>query len=261
MISWIMATRNDGYGGECPGVDNFTMRRLELTIDSIRALEKEYNVPMEVIVVDFCTPEDRVRVKKFTFTNGCKIVEIQPDYLSVVQTDSVNHLPFYEYLAKHAGISHATQPYIIACNPDNIFLPQGFDYVIQDLKEGKVVRAIRVEIDRKYALMPFEQFKRDCKTIAGIAYPSAAGDFTGLARHIYHQSGGYRLVHGSWHVDNEFIERLIYQGHKVAQGYIHAHLNHDNAVVENITSHDWRNFQPISQGVIDLLPEFTKVYQ
>jgi len=257
MFSMVIATRNDSYGGKCADVDNFTMRRLEVTCFSVEQIK----AITELIVVEFAPDKLRIieHVRKFP---KVRIITITKKYHQLLKEDSNIKLPFYEYIAKHVGIYSAKNEHIIVANPDNIFPNRNFLSVIDSSLKGKVSRAIRYDIFREYCTrrnndLCYEAEQNTFMTLA--TSHTAAGDFCVMTKTLYDKVGGYKMVHGNWHLDNDLLERLT-QKTEVTQIYEHYHFDHDNSRVEDITPKDFENFKPINlQLVNDMFTYIEKV--
>jgi hypothetical protein len=219
MISWIMATRDDGYGGECEGVDNFTMRRLSLTVESIRAIRPGD----EIVVVDWNPIQGSSVGRLFEYiphTHAVRVIECES-----VWRYGFDRLPFYEYAAKTVGASYATGHRFIFCNPDNIFPAHNFNGVMIEL--GMIVRGTRYDIPRESALLSPQEIV-EAPDIQR-KYPRAAGDYMGIHSLDFWRLGGFDLRHANWGCDNEFLERCVRSGMKLVRDYDHYHIDHDFA--------------------------------
>jgi len=255
LISWILTSRDDGYSGN-------TVRRLNVTIASILALDKD----SEIVVVDFC-PEGKLLKDSLSYL-PVKFVTVNRGLLKLLQEESKSDMSFYEYLAKDIGSKKASGDKFIFCNPDNIFPSTNFDEVKKDIEAGFIVRAMRLEI-------PEDCLELDNEALINAAnkdefvvmnrFSTAGGDFTGMNKEIYEKLGGYYLAHGSWHLDNLILAKAGLNGYEISSPYSHFHINHINSVVNNEVlaerekegfNTDWQNFKPISKKILDRIDEF-----
>ena len=232
MISFVLATRNDGYGGQLNGAENFTMRRLQITVDSILRL----SCPSEVIIVEWNPPPDRPGIPQFLAGRPVRIITVSSELQGRLDADNQGRsLPFYEYVAKDIGVGRARFEQVIACNPDNIFPRVGFEAVMNGIVDGILVRADRMEIAAEHGARPIEELL-DCADAGGLEiigrYSGAGGDFCGFTRATYARLGGFLPVHGNRGVDAEFQYRARKSGVPVIQEYAHYHIHHENAVRE-----------------------------
>ena len=232
MISFVLATRNDGYGGALADVGNFTMRRLQITVDSILRLP----CPSEVVIVEWNPPMNRRGIPQFLAGRPVRIITVSSELQELLDAD--NHgrpLPFYEYVAKDIGVGSARFERIIVCNPDNIFPQRGFEAVMNGIADGVLVRADRMEVAAEHSARPIEELL-DCADAGGLEiigrYSGAGGDFCGLTRATYERVGGFLPAHGNRGLDAEFQHRARQSGVPVIQEYAHYHIHHENAVRE-----------------------------
>ena len=241
MISWVLASRNDGYGGTVDGVENFTMRRLQLTVHSIRAFRHHD----EIVVVDWCPDPNVAPLASFLIGLKVKVITVDKGAQEIC-----GQMVFYEYVAKMVGAAKATGNYLILCNGDNIYPAEGF---VSNPPMGVIQRAVRYDIGRETANMNAMEILHgvNAKTIPLLqAYPMAAGDFTGIwACEFWDALYGYDLRHINWHTDNDLIERGGKASMRVVNKYIHYHIDHDGSHGEaQGRSRDFASAEPIHQN-------------
>jgi len=253
-ISWICASRDDGFGGTLEGVENFNLKRINICLGSLLALGRDD----EIIMVDFCSSGKPL--KESLRHLPVRVITVDKGLLDLLQADIPGQkMPFYEYLAKDIGIRRAKNDLIIACNPDNIFPSINLDEMIEDLEKGFIAKAVRLEIASEYA-------KLDIPTLVDMAnkdqfkvsqrFTTAAGDFTGFKRSIYEDIGGYPLMHIDWHMDNLFFDLAKLKGYEFAQTYSHYHIFHEGTIYAPLKNHDWQNAPIISKKIIGRVNEF-----
>jgi len=243
-LTWVMGTRNDGYGGGDP------MRRMLLTVGSIRAMRPDD----EIIVTEWCPPSGRPRVSSFLGGLNVRVVEVPSVVQGMLDADNTENkpLPFYEYLAKHAAIMCAKNERIIAVNPDNIFLPDRFNG--ETIDRGLSVRALRYGVDKSWESVPLDKILAS-ETIPKLpikgAHPNAAGDYHGFHIDDYKKVGGACLKHINWHTDNHLLGKMRNADIRIMNGYNHFHINHEFSCVEapgRPTA--WEKTKPISKNVL-----------
>lgn len=239
MISFVLCSRNDGYGNDLSdykvdGISDFNMARLRATIDGIGHLRKILSEKIEVILVD-CFPPDGNLTLTDIFCNDdywdyVRVVEIPTKYRDTLYSQTTYRMPIYEYLAKHVGSYFCKNDVLMFTNSDVIFRSAGISKTCSDAIEGKVCRAYRVGLDPRILLAP--------DSIRGIietgtwsggstsAFPAAAGDYIGISMQNYVRTGGFRLCHGEWDVDNEFLGRCKMFGCGYENSDIHYHIDH-----------------------------------
>lgn len=260
MVSFVMATRDDGYGGAIDKVDNFTMRRLKITLRSIEHLKIPYS---EIIVVEWCplAPAIESYVKQWGITNA-RVITVDKGYEKVLPP-----LPFYEYLAKDIGIKRAKHEVIIACNPDNIFPnPPDIDFtedVVKQIKDGMLMRADRLDIPREYAQYKISKVLEQADSPEGLKitrrWVTAGGDFCGFTKSTYEHLGGYDLRHINRGCDTEFEVRAKFAGMDIIRWYFHYHLEHDDSVEEGKDRPKvFMEAKPLSRCVLDEADKYVR---
>ncbi|HXH19651.1 MAG TPA: hypothetical protein VNJ07_11280 [Chitinophagales bacterium] len=123
-VSFVIAGRNDDYGGDFN-------ERLSNSIIQLAHLAEKFRLPAEYVIVNYnpiaekkplseaiCWPQNRkhLRIRIITVSNAVHRQNENPQIRKP--------LPFYEYVAKNAGIRRAKGEYICAANPDIIFHPE-----------------------------------------------------------------------------------------------------------------------------------------
>lgn len=231
MISFVLSSRNDGYGGTYKNF-NTTMRRLQLSLDSIYALQfPQY----EVIVVEWSPLEKLKRIKDEIHINEFTKILTVPSHIAARIGDEIEKpIPFYEYIAKHIGIINSKYDIICVCNPDNIFPSDWFISAVVFANHNQLVRAIRREIaTENLELSASEILSKAARNELQVLreFTTAGGDFGMLKKEHYFNIGGYRLCHGNWDVDNEFERRAV--GFiPIVYNYIHYHISHEFSATE-----------------------------
>ncbi len=258
MISWVLTARDDNYESE--GVENYTMKRLNITLGSIYALGAD----SEVILVEFCPGPQDGSLKESVKHYPVKVITVKRGLLDLLQEESKPlNLPFYEYLAKDIGIKKATGDFVIACNPDNIFPSINFDETIRDMEKGYIVIGARNEIPKEYAELDTPSLitlaeNGEFKVMARFA--TASGDFTGFKKELYAKIGGYPMVHGNWHMDNLFLDKARLSGYEVSMPYSYYHLNHSkDCKGAQGRPTNWQEFKPIGKKILGTIGEFIDV--
>lgn len=249
MTSWILTTRNDGYGGDLSGCGNYAMRRLIVTVNSIRWVAPAD----EIIVVEWCPDGVHEPLERFLIGTGARVITVCRAIQDRLDRDnpSERKLSFYEVLAKHAAVGQTSSDKLIFCNPDNVFTPRGFTGEL--IRPGMIIRAVRQDVAADYAIRPMAELFhwatcdgfRIVRTCA-----AAAGDFTGIHRSDYELLGGYTLKHINWHADNDLLERARANKIIIERTYKHYHLAHEK-LGANERSQDWAAAAPIDQRIVD----------
>ncbi len=117
-VSFVVVARNDNYGGDF-------LERMQLFTDTLSALCIKYELPAELVVVEWNPPQDRERLQsaiKWKVDNyyfRVLIIEVPNEiHKTFLHSDRV---PLYEFIGKNVGIRRANGQYILATNPDIIF--------------------------------------------------------------------------------------------------------------------------------------------
>jgi len=140
-ISFVMAGRNDDFGG------NF-LNRLQLSVNSILLLSKKYNLPAELILVEWNPPQDKPRLKDaITWPK-----DIHPAIVRIIEVPHKIHtkfknserIPFFEFFAKNVGLRRANGEYVLVTNSDIIFS----EGIIKYFSENNLSQDVFCRIDR-----------------------------------------------------------------------------------------------------------------
>lgn len=117
-ISFVIAARNDNYGG------NF-LHRITIFFTSLLFFIKKYHLDGEIIVVEWNPPSDKAQLAKklhALFTHSTIPVRFINVPNSIHKTlPNADKMPIFEYIAKNVGIRRAQGKYILVTNPDIIF--------------------------------------------------------------------------------------------------------------------------------------------
>jgi hypothetical protein len=256
-ISWVLTTRNDGYGGNIVEGQNFTMDRLETTITSIKLLSPKVGITSEIVVVEYNPPKELPRIKDLNRFNNIRIITVGEELNTLLNIDNqeTQKIPFYEFVAKDIGIRNCVNETVIACNPDNIFSSFGWNFVQNDISGGAISLAFRLEVPGN-ALYHYgingiiETAERRELPFFNIS-PCAAGDFIAFTKNIYNKAGRYDMLHGLWGLDGSFIQKAARAGIPARQNYWHYHIHHQNAICETRGSLDFYSYKTISSDIVD----------
>jgi hypothetical protein len=118
-ISFVAVARNDNYGGDF-------LHRINVFVKVLLTLCERYELPSELIIVEWNPPEDRERLK-----GAISWPDIQRKYCQIRIIEVPNevyrklpnpaNLPLFEYIGKNVGIRRAKGEYVLVTNPDIIF--------------------------------------------------------------------------------------------------------------------------------------------
>lgn len=160
LISFVIAGRNDNYGGDFKS-------RLERCILSLYEQLITNNVPSEIIFVNYNplpTPAitDFIAWPKATENIQIKIITVPAQmHQELISNHTIKEVPVLEYPAKNAGIVRAKGDFILAMNPDIIF-DSAFFKAVFNLKKGTYYRCNRYD----FQLKNDEIITGDCVTFA-----------------------------------------------------------------------------------------------
>jgi len=119
-LSFVVAARNDNYGGDFLG-------RLQVFVNALLAMWEKYSLDAELVIVEWNPPPDRPRLREAIrwpnspMLDRVRIVEVSNEVHS--RFANSNHMPIFEYVAKNVGIRHAKGAFILSTNPDILFSP------------------------------------------------------------------------------------------------------------------------------------------
>jgi len=140
-ISFIATSRNDNHGGSLT-------RRMQIFVQGLIAQCKRFNLPAELILVEWNPPADRLPLAqelKWPADTGplqVRIVTVPRElHLRYKHSD---HLPLFQMIAKNVGIRRARAPYVLATNIDILFN----DELIRFFAERRLAPGCMYRIDR-----------------------------------------------------------------------------------------------------------------
>jgi hypothetical protein len=117
-VSFVVGSRNDDHGGD-------PRRRTELFVHGLAALARRLELAAELIVVEWNTPPDRgPLVEALTWPDdpgplAIRVVTVPPALHARVP--NADRVPFFQYMAKNAGIRRARGAFVVATNIDLLF--------------------------------------------------------------------------------------------------------------------------------------------
>lgn len=146
-LSIVATTRNDNHGGDL-------LRRTQAFVNSVYVQAKKFNLPVELIIVEWNPPADKPLLKEVLAppTEG---VPVTLRYIIVPQeihntyrfSDS---LPLYQMIAKNVGIRRAKGEFILSTNIDVLFSDLCFETLAQRaLQKGAFYRANRCDVPKE----------------------------------------------------------------------------------------------------------------
>ncbi len=145
-LSIVAASRNDNHGGDLTSRMNLFLRGIYYQLD-------KYQIPGEVIIVEWNPPEDReplssVLPKPTSKWVNLRIVTVPAEIHSRYTVGKV--LPLFQMIAKNVGIRRAKAPYILCTNVDLLFSDKLIKFLSErKLQKGTYYRCNRCDIPKE----------------------------------------------------------------------------------------------------------------
>lgn len=143
MISFVIAARNDNYGGDF-------LHRLQVFVNVLLPQINKYKLEAEVIIVEWNPPQDRPDLKdaltwpKRSKPGTARIITV-PGTLHN-RLPNANRMPMFEFIAKNVGIRRARGNFVLVTNPDILFSHQLIKFLASEqLSENRFYRIDRYE--------------------------------------------------------------------------------------------------------------------
>jgi len=143
-LSVVATARNDNHGGNM-------LRRMQIFVNGLIEQSRRYQLPTELIIVEWNPPVDRPRLAEaLTWAvedSPCvvRIIEVPPELHQQVRYASA--LPLFQMLAKNVGIRRAQGEYILATNIDLVFSDALFEFLAsRQMQPGKSYRIDRYDV-------------------------------------------------------------------------------------------------------------------
>ncbi|MBM0740837.1 hypothetical protein JOY44_04265 [Phormidium sp. CLA17] len=143
-LSIVAAARNDNHGGNM-------LRRMQIFINGVITQARRYQVPIELIIVEWNPPTDNLRLSEaLSWEIGdspcvVRVIEV-PNELHHQLRHSAS-LPLFQMIAKNVGIRRATGEFVLATNIDLLFSDALFEFLAsRQLQPGKSYRVDRYDV-------------------------------------------------------------------------------------------------------------------
>jgi hypothetical protein len=140
-ISVVVAARNDNHGGNMLG-------RMQAFLDSWMVQAARYDLPSEIVVVEWNPPGPRPRLidaLRWPEKPGpctVRFVEVSPELHAKVPNSAA--IPLHQMIAKNAGIRRSRGEFVLATNLDIVFSPE----LMRFLAERRLERGAMYRMDR-----------------------------------------------------------------------------------------------------------------
>ena len=143
-LSLVVTARNDDHGGNLLG-------RMQAFVSGWIAQANRYQIPSELIVVEWNPPQDRPRLRdalQWPENLGCceaRFIEVPPELHA--RYAHAKALPLYQMIAKNVGIRRARGRFILVTNIDILFSSELAAYLAeQKLEHGRMYRIDRYDV-------------------------------------------------------------------------------------------------------------------
>lgn len=153
-LSVVMVSRNDDHGGN-------PLQRTQLCINSLFEQCNRYQLPVELIVVDWNPPPDRhglaeviewPKDRRFIRT---RVIVVPPEFHRSLANSE--NLPLFQMIGKNVGIRRARGEYVLATNIDILFSDELMEYLSKrPLKHGNSYRVDRFDVQPDVLTQPSE---------------------------------------------------------------------------------------------------------
>lgn len=204
-LSIIATARNDNHGGDL-------LRRMQIFINGILAQSERYQLPLEVVLVEWNPPTDLPKLAQvLSWPVGhvyctIRIIEV-PTELHARYRHAAS-LPLYQMIAKNVGIRRARGEYILVTNIDILFPNELFAYFTSEkLTKNKVYRVDRYDVNTNVPLDATIEEQLDyCKNNV-IRINCKSGTFKGNSEIVKVNDPKYIPLHTNGCGDFQLIHR------------------------------------------------------
>lgn len=143
-LSVVATARNDDHGGN-------PLYRMQLFVNGLIAQCDRYELPAELVLVEWNPPADRPRladVLEWPDSDGwcdVRIVEVPHEVHS--RLEHSDRLPLFQMIGKNVGIRRARGEFVVATNIDIIFSDELMRFLARrELQPDRVYRVDRVDV-------------------------------------------------------------------------------------------------------------------
>lgn len=125
-VSFVLAARNDNYGGDF-------LRRMQVFVNALLPLWEKHDLDAELVIVEWNPPDGRPLLKDaITWPEYLK-----PGTVRVIRVPRAIHLqlpnsekmPMFEFIAKNVGVRRARGEYVLVTNPDLLYSEELIAYL------------------------------------------------------------------------------------------------------------------------------------
>ena len=146
-LSIVATTRNDNHGGDL-------LRRTQAFVNSVYVQSKKFNLPIELIIVEWNPPADKPLLKE-VLIGPKEDVPVSLRFIVVPREIHATYrfsdsLPLYQMIAKNVGIRRAKGEFVLCTNVDILFSDSSFERMAQrEFEKGKFYRANRCDVPKE----------------------------------------------------------------------------------------------------------------
>ncbi len=142
-LSVVVVSRNDDHGKNL-------LSRMQLFIDGVAEQAVRFNVPTELIVVEWNPPPDRPALAQaLRWPTGenpvVRLLTVSRD--RHLQFAGGERLPLFQMIGKNVGIRRAKGEFVLATNIDILLSDPLFQFLAGPLDEHSVYRADRLDVN------------------------------------------------------------------------------------------------------------------
>ena len=144
-MSFVVVGRNDNYGGDF-------LCRMQASIDVLLTLCEKHALNMELVVVEWNPPEDRLRLADaLTWPDSlkyCRVRNIEVPEKIHRQFPKSERLPLFEYIGKNVGVRRARGKFVVVTNADILFSEELIEFIAHgNLSPQCFYRATRYDVE------------------------------------------------------------------------------------------------------------------
>jgi hypothetical protein len=142
LLSIVAASRNDDHGGNL-------FERMQLFIDGLAEQARRFNLPIELVLVEWNPPADRPSLADALRWEPAE--QFQPRVITVPPEvhrtfAHADRLPLFQMIGKNVGIRRSKAPFVLATNIDILLSDELFAYFETGFKANALYRVDRHDV-------------------------------------------------------------------------------------------------------------------
>src|SRR5580700_4365138 len=161
-LSVVATARNDDHGANL-------LRRVQIFLDALVEQAKRYDLPIELVLVDWNPPPDKpplAEALRWPQPGPCsfRVLTVPAEWHRCYRHHQA--LPLYQMIAKNVGIRRAEGEFILATNIDILFSSELMEFfAARRLERGRMYRVDRHDVDADVpADAPVDEQLAYCRT-------------------------------------------------------------------------------------------------